>query len=67
MVAFFKLISKQSGSVTTFFELDVQGDKELDFLNSMKQNCYLKQIEMVEYEWLLKEQREKCYFFDGRP
>ncbi len=65
MVAFFKLISKQSGSVTTFFELDVQGDKELDFLNSMKQNCYLKQIEMVEYEWLLKEQREKCYSFDG--
>jgi hypothetical protein len=67
MVAFFKLISKQSGSVTTFFELDVKGDSDLDFLNSLKQNCYLKQIEMVEYEWLLKEQREKCYFFDGRP
>ena len=65
MVAFFKLISKQSGSVTTFFELDVQGDKELDFLNSMKQNCYLKQIEMVESECLLTEQREKFYSFDG--
>jgi hypothetical protein len=64
MAAFFKLICKQSGDVKTVFELDVKGDIELDYLNSLKQNCYLKQIGLSEYEWLLTEQRKKNFILE---
>lgn len=64
MAAFFKLICKQSGDVKIVFELDVNGDIELDYLNSLKQNCYLKQIGLNEYEWLLTEQRKKNFILE---
>lgn len=64
MVAFFKLINKDTGDVKTVFELDVKGDLELDYLNTLKQNCYLKQIGLSEYEWLLTEQRKKNYILE---
>jgi hypothetical protein len=66
MVAFFKLTSRSSGNLTAFFELDVQGDTELDYLNSFKDSSYLKQISKNEYEWLKIQEREKCFVFDAQ-
>ena len=65
MVGFFKLICKESGKIKTVFELDVKGDMELDYINSLKKNCYVKQINYTEYEWLVIEQREKCFMLDA--
>jgi hypothetical protein len=64
MVAFFKLICKESGNVKTVFELDVKGDLELDYLNTLKQNCHLQQIGLSEYERRLTEQRTKNYILE---
>ena len=66
MVAFFKLTSKASGDLTAFFELDVQGDHELDYLNSFKDTSHVNQINQTEYEWLKISERDKCFFFDAR-
>jgi hypothetical protein len=66
MVAFFKLTSRSSGDLTAFFELDVRGDIELDYLNSFKDSSYVKQINQTEYEWLLIAEREKCFHFDAQ-
>jgi hypothetical protein len=66
MVAFFKLTSRQSGNLTAFFELDIQGDTELDYLNSFKESSYVKQISHNEYEWLKIQEREKCFVLDAK-
>ena len=66
MGAFFKLTSKRSGELIAFFEFDVKSDKDLDYLNSFRENCYLQQISLAEYEQLFREKRGKCYFFDLR-
>lgn len=66
MGTFFKLTSKQSGELIAFFEFDIKDDNDLDYLNSFKQNSYVQQISLAEYERLFKERRGKCYFFDLR-
>lgn len=66
MVAFFKLTSKRSGDLTAFFELDVQGDEDLDYLNSFKEHSYVQQISPAEYKLLFRTERDKCFFFDAR-
>ncbi|MEI6949006.1 hypothetical protein V9K67_17605 [Paraflavisolibacter sp. H34] len=67
MVGYFKLISKLSGNVVTFFALDIRGDQELDHLNALGKSSQVKQIGRAEYEGLMAELEEKLYFFDGRP
>ncbi|MCU7551204.1 hypothetical protein OCK74_18935 [Chitinophagaceae bacterium LB-8] len=66
MVAFFKLTSKASGELTAFFEMDVQGDNELDYLNSLKEGSKVKQISRKEYDKLMIAERDKCFVFDAQ-